>query len=369
MVKSQFIMTVVVVLLILSFTISSVAADAEPPLEMGAVDEDGDLLLSEVPTFSLERPAGLPNLDGFTLPDASVEEASSPEVIYPRYEAVYTKTPKFRFTEFPGATKYRIDVWNDITDELVYTFKGTGNCSAGECWLKPSTSLKIYDISGVKGQYLWRVRAKVNGEWPPLWSQATFAVLSTGFTSTFDLNANKWLALCGEWTVVSPGYLKTKGVLDTTASILRKELFTDGIVYEVTMKRKVEADTTNRVFFFGYPGETYTGGLWEDGYVFEYTNDGHWSLIRVDDYSKTYLVEEVYTDAIIPYSWNKLTIWSHYSNIHVWVNEQYLGAYTDSTYSEGWVGIGMFEGDAEKSPLLVDKAKAYYSDIAPYATP
>jgi len=310
--------------------------------------------------------------------DAAPEEASSPYIIFPRDEDVFTTTPKFRFTDFSaqGATKYRIDIWegDDYNAPPIYTFKFAPNCNAGECWYKPDIKLKNYDFNGENGEYSWRIRAKVGTQWPVLWSQASFRVLSSGFTSTFDLNYKKWLPQAGSWSVTSAGYLKTPGLFDTTATILRQELFanttngTDGIVYEVTMKRKAEADSTNRLFFHGNPGDTYVSGPWEDGYMFEYTNDGHWSLVRMIDFNKTYLVEDSPSTAINPYGWNKLSVWRKNTEIHLWINGSYLGHYADNYWWQGFVGIGVFEGDIDKSPLLVDKARVWYTDTAPYTT-
>lgn len=333
------VLTMLSFLLILLFTAAPVLADAAPPV--------GD--------------------------DITVDLPSSPYVVYPKDEDIHTKTPKFRFTDYSefGATRYQIDVWEgtDASGTLVYTFKGKGMCNGVECWLQPTTPLKYYDYSGEKGQYFWRIRAKVAGDWPPLWSQEGFRVVSKGFTSTFDTDTKKWLELAGDWTLTSAGYLKTNGLLNTTATILHQHLFTTGYVYEVRMKRKVETDTTNRLFFSGIPGDTYTGGIWEDSYVFEYTNAGVWSFFRSDDYNKEYKVTDEPFTAIKPYGWNKLTVWRRASDICFWINEQHLGCYPDASYSEGWVGIGVYEGNADVSPLLVDWAKVWYSETPPYPMP
>ena len=303
--------------------------------------------------------------------DAAPDGPSSPYVIFPKDEDVFTTTPKFRFTKYPGVTKYRIDIWegDDFDAPPIYTFKFTPSCSSDECWYKPDIVLKKYDISGEKGEYSWRIRAKEGTEWPPLWSQTSFRVLSSGFTSTFDVNANKWQALAGDWTLTSKGYLKTLGLYNTTATILRQEMFVDGIVYEVTMKRKVESDSSNRLLFHGVPGDTYVSGFWQDCYVLQYTNDGKWSLFESVNYTKNYYVNEEPTTAINPYGWNTLTVWKTPTNNCVWINKVYMGCYSASTFSSGWVGIGVFESDALSSPLLVDKARVWYTDTAPYTIP
>jgi hypothetical protein len=295
---------------------------------------------------------------------------SESQIIFPRNTMVFTATPKFRFTPTEGATKYRIDGWEgtDTSGLLLYTFKDKGTCNGEgtECWIKPPTALRARVYNGWDGNYFWRVRAKVNGEWPTSWSQVGFTVLSPGFNSTFDLNAKKWIQLSGTWTVTGTGYLKTKGIYDTTATILQQNMFANDLVYEVLMRRKVEASSTNRLLFMGDPGDSYVDGFWQDGYVVDYTNEGKWSLFVSSDYTKTYLVNEEFTTAIQPFGWNKVTVWCHNGEIFVWINKQYLGTYADSTYNTGYVGIGVFESDEASSPLLVDNAKTWYSNTAPY---
>jgi len=295
---------------------------------------------------------------------------SEPQIIFPRNESVFTTTPKFRFTPAEGATKYRIDVWEgtDTSGTLLYTIKDRGTCNVEgtACWIRPPTALRAGVYNGWDGNYFWRIRAKVNGEWPPSWSQVGFTVLSPGFNSTFDLNAKKWIQLSGTWAVTGTGYLKTKGIYNTTATILQQNMFGNDLVYEVMMKRKVEASSTNRLLFMGDPGDSYVDGFWQDGYVVDYTNEGKWSLFVSSDYTKTYLVNEEFTTAIQPFGWNKVTIWRHNSEISVWINKQYLGTYNDATFSTGYVGIGVFELDEAASPLLVDNARVWYSTTAPY---
>jgi hypothetical protein len=60
--KSRFVITAIVVMLILSFTISSVMADTQPPRDNG-----GDQSLQAPPDISAEGMAEQPDLSGFTV--------------------------------------------------------------------------------------------------------------------------------------------------------------------------------------------------------------------------------------------------------------------------------------------------------------
>jgi hypothetical protein len=70
---------------------------------------------------------------------------------------------------------------------------------------------------------------------------------------------------------------------------------------------------------------------------------------------------------IEPYGWNTLTVWTDYPNIHMWINGGYLGYIFDDTYASGFVGVGMYENFSDSSPVLVNSAKLYYTNVAPYA--
>jgi hypothetical protein len=306
------------------------------------------------------------------LPNTGVENgASSPYILYPLFEDVFTKTPLFRFTDFSaeGATKYRIDVWvgDDLDADPLYTYKGVGDCDGAECTMQPGIPLKKADFFG-NGHYTWRIRAKVAGEWPILWSQAQFTVRSSGFTSYFSSWEKKWLPVQDTWTVNSKGYLKTFGTLNQLSSIMEKHEFTNGFVYEVKLKRKT-SNGDNYVYFQGYPDPLGGSGYWDDGYYFTYRNDTSWALIKYVDGASTLITGGPTLSYIKPYDWNKITIMRSSSEIKIWINKQYIGTYSDATFSSGYVGIGMYKKEDIKDPLLVDWATLEYTDTAPYAIP
>ena len=205
--RSGFCKYVLIVLLILSFTFSTVSADTLPPVEPGSLDEDGDTIMGEVAPLVSHGESEKPDLDQFTLrldENVPVIDQVTPDYTpYPSSpfnEYVLTKTPTFYFYEYSGATKYRIIVIDiSTTPKLVYEYTGAPACSSGICWLKPDIPLKIFDLSLVKGSYVWAVKAKAGGEWQNDYSgTASFAVYSKGFNSTFDLDTSKWLSVLGD---------------------------------------------------------------------------------------------------------------------------------------------------------------------------
>lgn len=306
----------------------------------------------------------------------------TPDVIvptpnYPNLDDVKTKTPTFYFSEVETAWLYSMQVYEKNSGNFVYKVKGDGDCEFSICTFTPDQALKIYNISGTKGEYYWQIRAKVGDTWSDYSTPAIFRVLSNGFESTFTTDMNKWLPVAGIWKTTTAGYLKGVGVVDHEASVVQKQLFTEGFAYEVKMKRKYESDTPNRVYFLGYP-YTNEGGVradgWDDGYIFEYTNDGFWGLRKRVDGLQTTLLPESGTwqlsTSILPNEWNTLTVYVDGDDIHLWINMEYLGAYVaPAVLSEGYIGIGLYEGDTLSSPLLVDEAWLEYWKESPYPIP
>jgi len=370
--RSKLLMILFTTVLILTFTITPAAALFEP--QAGTVDEDGDLIEEVLPSFAGEgadaekNPAGALPEGSTSGDDVSVDSTPLAPI---SYVDLFVKTPTFVFSKDAAAVKYKIEVWNAFTNTLVYTVKTSGNCIVSECSVTPITPLKNYVYTGGQGLYKWRVTSKhaVLG-WGDPSSFAYFYVNSSGFKSTFDVDTKKWLATWGDWFRVDPGYLKTKGIAGEYASAMQKEWFADWYVYEVVMKRKVTVSSdipSNRIYFLGFPDNNPSGG-WARGYEFYYYDDGYWYLKLRNNGEITTIASGTST-AIKPYDWNKLTVFTDYPFIDIWINETWLGFYSISDdpvyYESGYVGVGGYNSGV-KSSLLVDRAKLKYQTTFPY---
>lgn len=359
--KSKTCITLIVILLILTVPFSQVSADSIPP---GHQYPLGDLQPEAIDGFT-------PLAADFVPSGFSADLAANPNPIAPKSNNVFTKTPKFYFSILPGASQYHLQVIDTVAspDLLVYDYYGTGKCTTTYCVLQPDFELKTFRYHALKGgQYEWVVEGMVGGVWKGFTAPATFAVLSTGFNSTFDASASKWLGIYGSWTRTTAGYYKTQGTIGYLNSALQTETFANDYVYEVKMKRKVEADTFNRIIFHGDPNTLSTAKNWNTGYYFGYYNNGTWGLWRVDSIgSSVLLYNGVPSSYINKFGWNTLTVWTDYPYIHMWINGAYIGYVPDSTYGYGFVGVGVWENDSSSSPLLIDTARLYYSATPPLA--
>lgn len=291
--------------------------------------------------------------------------------------ATFTNLPKFTFTRNMNATNYAIEVWNLSTDpySLVYTFKGPGSCKPTTCTLKPTTKLAYYDYLLLKGNYGWRVRAKAGGSWQTTWSNyMSFGVFSPGFYTTFNTLPKKWQVLNGEWFLLQDaGYLKTKGALKVFSTMVYRDYFLHnrGFVYEVIMKRRNNTIDFNSLIVHGRPNEAQDGWYDEFKYEFMYNNNRDVIFIGMVTTPKPPLLN-VNSPWVKPNDWNKLTVWMHETFATLWINEHYLGTFELGIADidiGGNVGFGMWKNVDEKSPLVVDMARAYYTNEPPYVVP
>lgn len=361
MFRSQSFITVLIAFVLLAFTFTPALAGSFPP---GHNPPPGDTAPPDPAAFT-PLPADPAAVAGIRV------NTTAPLPNAPLNNNVYTTTPRFYFTPRANASQYHIVVVDSTAspDKIVYHFYGTGSCTDFICSMQPANRLIPVRYQAIKGGvYYWQVEAMVGGVWKGLSSEAYFAVLSKGFTSTFNENTSKWSPINGTWTRTTGGFYKAVGSFSTLSSAMQKEFFANDFVYEVKMKRKVESDSFNRIIFMGTPDPLAADANWDAGYYFGYYNSGHWGLWRRDGTSgTTYLYNVEPTTFISPYGWNTLTVWTDYPYIHMWINGAYLGYVLDDTYIGGYVGVGMFENDADLSPLLVDSAKLYYSAVSPYA--
>ena len=364
---SKLLMTVFVAVLILSLTITTVGAQTGLP-QVGEMDEDGDLVLEIAPSAIPGGTGERHDVSGYTLrqsdeitPQGVISTQGEP--YSPVNEWVLSKTPKFWFTQTPGATKYKIELRYWWSDGLVYTFKGAGDCNdiPGYCWLKPDTKLKAYEYYNWSyGDYIWRVGAKVGTTW--YYSDYYgFGVLSKGFNSTFDLNLKKWYPINGDWFRVDPGYLKTKGSYNSYSSAMQKELFLDDYVVSARMKGKTDVNQYQGIIIGGYPDPIWSSNVWYDGVYFIYS--GNYSgVLFIRDGVEVHWTDWYESTAWDPTGWNTMEVTVDAPDAYQKVNglaEWGVIGFPDDIES-GYIGLTHLKYITDKAPFVVDWAKLSY---------
>jgi len=345
-----------VLFFVLSFSFVPVSAD--PPV-------------ADEPVFTLDKDTTeVPDWTTFTtvmeeyVPPEGLSVDASITPLYPVGVSLYTKTPKFYFSKIPNALKYRLGVYDVYGEAWVYdNYVGVGNCGANYCWLQPSTKLKTFAYPPEsRGTYRWQVAAYTGTEWIVSGNANYFSVLSLSFNSTFDENTKKWIPLAGTWKLTDAGNYKTQGVVGQGATALHSEYFKGDFVYEIKLKRK-DTMEVNWIYWNGIPEPLENYYEWDQGYGLIFFNTSEIYLYKYANGASTYLTG--FSGFTNPYDWNTFAIWHHGTQWLIYVNDIFAGSVTDTSYSGGWVGVSMNQSAIDKTPLLIDYARVYYSSIGP----
>ncbi len=193
----------------------------------------------------------------------------------------------------------------------------------------------------------------------------TFTVFTTSFESKFTKNAKGWTPVKGVWFITDKGYYKTNGVVNEIASAIHKTDF-GMLTLETRMRRKYgEASLPNRLHFRTSPVALDANGQWTNGYMFQYTNAGYFSVWKVVDGVFSPVVGWTYSPTIVPFGWNTLKVVANGDNMEFYINGVLHAAGSDSTHSVGKVALSMWRAGT-KAPLIVDWVKV--SNVATPAT-
>ena len=274
-----------------------------------------------------------------------------------QYSVTYDTTPDFRFTEYVGATKYKVEVYNSYDNSLLYTYKGLGVCTGGYCTLTPDTVLGIYKWNSTVGIYYWRVKAKVGGYWQPSWSGTQyFYVLSEGFVSKFTTDKKGWKAVNGTWAQAAPGYLIGGPEAGNGWYGVFQKNFTWDFIYQVKMKRTTGTSYANSIMFWGFPAvDTAHWNQWYEGVYFQYADNGQWAVWKAVDGSWEFVQSWTSTTYVHPNDWNTLTVVVQFPYQYFYLNGGYMGWLSIEDPDVGYAGIGFYTPNSTDK-LLVDKA-------------
>jgi hypothetical protein len=185
-----------------------------------------------------------------------------------------------------------------------------------------------------------------------------FNVLAaSSFESTFSKNAKGWTVVNGNWFITTKGYYKTNGTINALSSIIHAQDFTS-VTIEAKMRRKF-GDTAlpNRLHFRVTPEPLDSAGQWMNGYMFQYTNAGKFSIWKFTDGKAEPLVGWVWTPEIVPYGWSVLKVVANDGDMEFYINDVLVAAGHDESFTVGRVGISTWRGSDVKAPFLLDWVK------------
>jgi hypothetical protein len=178
-----------------------------------------------------------------------------------------------------------------------------------------------------------------------------------GFNSPFLINATNWIPVYGTWGLESSNYYKTLGVADKFSSTKYNATFTT-LVYEARMKRTGCSFCTNYLIIRGTDTPLHaTYKTWYRGYRFQYGNNGQFSVWKDNSGSYSTLKTYTFSSAIVQNGWNTLKVTANGSLLKFYINGTLVWSGTDTSFSSGKVGIGMYrDASSTGNKLQVDWA-------------
>jgi hypothetical protein len=264
--------------------------------------------------------------------------------------SVATHKPTYKWSKVPNAQAYTVQVYEGATKkfakEVPASACGTTTCSITPKWILPD------------GNYQWRVRAKVSGTWRPFSAYKKFNV-ATEFHYQFTLpsSLNRWNIAYGPWNLKN-GWYRSAGLSPHSNSVFHDGLYPT-FSYIVRMRRINNGASANRLIVRGtvYPlGST---EHWNHEYIFQYTNDGTFSVWKRVNGVGTPIQSWTATTAINQYDWNKLKVKAKGPDFKFYINDLLVWQGSDTSHATGKVGAGFYKGDSTWQPLLIDYAHLY----------
>ncbi|MBI5935046.1 MAG: hypothetical protein HY867_15175 [Chloroflexi bacterium] len=187
-----------------------------------------------------------------------------------------------------------------------------------------------------------------------------------GFNSKFDTNHPNWTTRLGTWTHLSSAYYTTTGVAGKFSSISYDTSYSKIVSYEVYMKREgSNTASANHISVRGAPLPLDSYGRWNKEYKFAYTNQGYFAVYKTNGTTLTTLKSWTSSTAIAKGGWNTLKVAADGSSLKFYINGTLVWSVTDTSFSAGNVGIGMYRDTTSTgNKLSVDWAKLTTTSVA-----
>lgn len=191
-------------------------------------------------------------------------------------------------------------------------------------------------------------------------------VIGEDFYSSFNGSSAGWSAVSGGWALASGAYFRSGGLANTGASAKHANTHGD-VTFEVRMKRTGSCTScANRIIIRGTPTSLVSTNLWKPSYMFQYGNNGQFSIYEVTSAGTTVTLKAwTAHPSIVVNNWNTLKVVAVGSSLKFYINGTLVWTAADSSLVVGKVGFGFYR-DAAAGVLLVDWASAYNTPTADF---
>jgi Zn-dependent metalloprotease len=164
------------------------------------------------------------------------------------------------------------------------------------------------------------------------------------FHSSFSGTSPGWTTQAGSWWSDPQQYI-TNG----TPSQYSSSAFTlsdyANLAVEARFKRVGCTTCTNRILIRGTPTPFGSANIWNQYYAFAYSGDGYYSVWKRSGGTSTALQSWTASSAIkAGEAWNWLRVYANGTTLQFYINGTLVWSGTDSTLTNGKVGIEMYGG-------------------------
>lgn len=233
--------------------------------------------------------------------------------------ALYTSGYNFRLGRAPG----RADLHRDT--------QGTSTSSPTISSLPTNGSTLFGSLAYLDG-----------GVWKETNASFTAAGSTAGFTEEFATAGSPvdWYSVSGDWLVGSD-YL-SYGVPDDGSSVAHNSSYTT-LDYSATVKRDSTDSFANRLWVRGDNGPLYSTSGWQNGYQFQYSTNGSYSVFKRVGGATITVQNWTSTGAIVQgANWNTLRVKASGSSLSFYINGTLVWTGTDPSLARGRVGVGFY---------------------------
>ncbi len=177
-----------------------------------------------------------------------------------------------------------------------------------------------------------------------------------GFNSQFNNSSEGWEMNSGVWTVDDYFY-STSGKPGTWSTTSYIDSYTN-FDYQTSLIRTGCQQCSSGVIIRGVPMPFGSENRWKEGYGFYINRNGLFSVFKYTDGNALVIQDWTYSDAIAPNdNWNILRVATVGSDFYFYINGNLVWYGTDSTYTNGKVGIAMYRtAESSGDYLWVDWA-------------
>ena len=256
------------------------------------------------------------------------------------------RTPTYTWNAVSNSTWYYLWVNDNSGKKFAkwYTAASVGcGSGSGTCSVTPAIALG-------GGTYHWWIRTYNSSGYGP-WSYAQIFKLTDN--SEFHGDLSGWSAVANSPWGVNADFAYSQGVAGKLSSMYYSPSQFSNFRYTAKIQRKGNDNEASRLIIRGNPNNLDSKNNW-DGYVFQITRAGKYSILKYNGGSITPLQHWVSSSMIHKgNAWNELTVFARGSNLWFGINGVWVKHVTDSTFTSGKVGIGLYSSDGS-GKLFVD---------------